>query len=732
MNKSGYMSGLEFLPVFLAIMMVIVSPLSAQPVITTTMSNSEFVGYVPDQIVVNFNSLTVLAIDKISAFQSGRTGIEHLDRLGRQLNVTSLIQRFPNAPVRYYQGHAIDLRGWFTVKFSSSLEAENCCDLYRQISGVLDAQPIGIHTVDIIPNDGFFSDQWHLDQVTDHDMDAPEAWDRQTGNPSIIVGVLDTGVRYYHKDLGGATASSTTPLNSRGNMWINTPELNAGIPNGVDNDGNGYVDDWIGWDFVTGISSGGGYFTISGEDYQTPDNNPSDFNGHGTHCAGNVSAINNNGYASSSPSGGWGDGTLQINANGVKVMALRIGYSLNYHSNEVGLVQMDFAASAFYYAANNGARIVSCSWGSSNDGGLGAAIDYFLAGGGLVFKAAGNSNDSFADYICGRSDANIISVAATDQSDLKAYFSSYGAWVDISAPGMNILSSGHDHTDPQYDYVAWMSGTSMATPLAASTAALIWSANPELTAEQVRTILFNNADDIDALNPSYAGLLGAGRVNAFSPLLDPTLPVELSSFTARFVSGQVILEWKTFSEVDNLGFEIYRSQSADSSYQPIASYQNQPALAGLGNSTIGQSYQYSDSDIRSGFLYHYILYDVDLHGQRTPHGPIQLDLRNGDNQQLVNGNMAENFILYPNYPNPFNNITVFSWQLAVSNKVELKIFNLLGQETRALISDDLPSGFHTAIWYGTDEQGRPLPSGHYFYIFQVGNSYKNGRITLQK
>ena len=96
------------------------------------------------------------------------------------------------------------------------------------------------------------------------------------------------------------------------------------------------------------------------------------------------------------------------------------------------------------------------------------------------------------------------------------------------------------------------------------------------------------------------------------------------------------------------------------------------------------------------------------------------------------GPKDDNFILYPNYPNPFNNVTVFSWQLAVSIKVELKIFNLLGQEIRTLISDDLPSGFHTAIWDGRDEQNRPLPSGHYFYIFQVGNYYKNGRITLQK
>ena len=733
MKKSRYLKHVFICCLVLIIFQIIPHPVSAQLMTSTNLSRSEFVGYVPDQIVIQLDSTILETLDMESAAQYGLTGIRHLDNIGRQFNVSNMIQRFPDAPKRYYQGRSIDLRGWFAVKFSNPGDVETCCEQYRQIPGVLDAQPIGIHTVDIIPNDGFFSQQWHLDQVTDNDIDAPEAWDRQTGNPDIIVGVMDTGVRYYHKDLGGAAASYNTPLDSRGNMWINTPELNAGIPNYVDNDGNGYVDDWIGWDFVTGVSAGGLYSFISGEDYSTPDNNPSDFNGHGTHCAGNVSAINNNGYATAAAAGGWGDGTLQINTNGVKVMALRIGYSMyTFQYGEVGLVRMDFAASAFYYASNNGAHIVSCSWGSSNSGGLGAAVDYFLAGGGLIFKAAGNDNSSAADYLCSRNDINIISVAATDQSDLKASFSNYGSWVDISAPGVDILSSYHYHADAVNDYIATMSGTSMASPIAASTAALIWSANPELTAEQVRTILFNNSDDIDDLNPAYAGQLGVGRVNAYAPLLDPTLPVELAAFTARFDSGKVILEWQTFSEIDNLGFEIFRSLGEDGSYQLIASYQNDPSLLGLGNSTTGKSYHYSDADIETGFLYRYLLYDVDLHGQRTAHGPILLDLREDDNQQQIAGSLAENFILYPNFPNPFNSATVFSWRLAVGNEVELKVFNLLGQEVRALIKDNLPTGFHTVSWDGRDDQGISLPSGHYFYYFQAGNFIRSGKVTLIK
>jgi len=321
---------------------------------------------------------------------------------------------------------------------------------------------------------------------------------------------MDTGVRYFHKDLGGSLASYSDPTNVDGNMWVNWDEKNG--VSGVDDDGNGYVDDWVGWDWVNGVIGG-----WPGEDCNIEDNDPRDFNGHGTHCAGIVAAITNNGYATSSPAGGWGNGALQPSANGVKVMALRIGWSGKYNRKEVGYVRMDFAAEAFYYAANNGAKIASCSWGCSNSGGIAAAIDYFLASGGMIFKAAGNDGTQIADYMCSRTD--IISVAATDENDCKASFSTYGTWVDISAPGVNILSLYHLHTDPVNDYVASMGGTSMATPLAASVAALIWSQNPSsLTATLVEQNLYNSADDIDSLpcNIAYSGKLGAGRINAFN------------------------------------------------------------------------------------------------------------------------------------------------------------------------------------------------------------------------
>jgi len=487
-----------------------------------------FVGYVPNEVVVHFDNSVVSQLDRKAA-PKGKLGIPALDRLGEKYGVTSIRQEFQGARREMVKGRVLDLSGWYKVKFADKVNVEAVVNEYKAIPGVIDAQPIGIHTVYATPNDGYYPDQWHLNQANDHDMDAPEAWDIETGDASVIIAILDTGVRYFHKDLGGSNASYDNPGGANGNMWINWAEKNG--TSGVDDDGNGYVDDWVGWDFVDGGSN-----CWSGEDCSTEDNDPRDFNGHGTHCAGNVAAINNNGYATSAASGGWGDGSLQPTANGVKVMACRIGWSGRYWFWEVGYVRMDFAAEALYYAADNGAKIASCSWGSSNSGGIADAIDYFLAHGGIIFKAAGNDNSQTADYMCGRSD--IVSVAATDSNDCKADFSDYGTWVDICAPGTGIWSLYHDHTDPQSDYVASLDGTSMATPLAASVAALIWSQNPSWSASQVEQQLYDSADDIDGLscNSSYSGKLGAGRINAFNAVnIGPPPPV--ADFSASPTSG---------------------------------------------------------------------------------------------------------------------------------------------------------------------------------------------------
>jgi subtilisin family serine protease len=140
---------------------------------------------------------------------------------------------------------------------------------------------VGIHPVALIPNDGGFSSQWHHQQASDHDIDTPAAWDVETGDSAVIIAIVDTGVLWSHPDLGGQSPYTN------GNIWTNWSEQNG--TTGVDDDENGYIDDYRGWDWVQ-VSG-----AWPGEDATTPDNNPTDFNGHGTHCAGIASAITNNG-----------------------------------------------------------------------------------------------------------------------------------------------------------------------------------------------------------------------------------------------------------------------------------------------------------------------------------------------------------------------------------------------------------------------------------------------------
>jgi len=488
-----------------------------------------FIGFVEGQLIVQFQDLHGKTAGISPLTGVAESGIASIDALGARFGVTAIEPLFPGAVPKQVGGRAFDLSTYHRVAFDPSLDLDAVAEAYRGDPHVVAVEPIGIHTVLATPNDGYYANQWHLNSASDHDLDAPEAWDIESGDPGVIAAILDTGVRYFHKDLGGSSASYSTPTAVDGNMWVNWGEKNGTA--GVDDDGNGFVDDWVGYDFVTGVTG-----CWSGEDCSTADNDPRDFNGHGTHCAGNVAAINNNAYATCAASGGWGNGTLQPAANGVKAMACRIGWSGSYLGQEVGYVRMDFAAQAFTYAADQGAKIASCSWGSSNSGGVATAIDYFIAHGGLIFKAAGNDGSQTADYICSRTD--VISVAALDEGDCKADFSTYGTWVDVSAPGTGIYSLYHSHSAPANDYVASMDGTSMATPIAASVAALIWSRHLDWTAAQVKAQLLATCDPVDGLscNSSYAGKLGAGRVNAHEAVNDGCV-APVANFSGTPTSG---------------------------------------------------------------------------------------------------------------------------------------------------------------------------------------------------
>ncbi len=468
--------------------------------------------YVTDVVILKFSSQfqPEITIDNGIAL----TGITEVDELNRRFMVVDMHPLFPKA----MENGSPEMAGYFRTTFIEAINLESILAAYNLLFSVEIAEPVAIHRMDFFPNDPYRTSQWALARI-----DAYQGWDITRGDPSFPVAILDTGVDWNHPDLDG-------------DVWLNT----ADPIGGGDDDGNGYTDDYRGWDFVTGVSG-----CWSGEDCSGEDNDPMDFAGHGTHVSGIAAAETNNGV-----------GICGI-AFDCSIMCLRIGWLAN---DGWAYVRMDFAAEAMYYAANEGARGANCSWGSSYTSYLANSISYASSHNVVVVSAAGNDGNSSAPYLGTRSD--VIAVAATDQTDHKASWSNYGTWVDIAAPGVSIWSTYFNNT------YAYLDGTSMSAPHVAGLAALIAAADPSLTRLQRFNLILDSAEPI---NDTYynQGLLGSGRVNVFNAVMDlggidppdPASPPN-NSFTSD--------NTPTFTWTDVDGATAYHIQiSQNSTFSPV-------------------------------------------------------------------------------------------------------------------------------------------------------------------
>ncbi len=201
---------------------------------------------------------------------------------------------------------------------------------------------------------------------------------------------------------------------------------------------------------------------------------------------------------------------------------------------------------------------------------------------------------------------------------------------------------------------------------------------------------------------------------------DTSLPVELTSFTANAGNGQVILKWSTASEVNNQGFILLRSEQQDADYSELASYRNDPALAGAGNSSHVINYHFTDRSVINGVTYWYKLVDVDMNGVRTEHGPISATPK-ANAADPADNNVPQAFFI-KNYPNPFNPSTTIAFDLSSFGEsevpVNLTIYDVAGKKVVTLFDGTLNSQMHLFTWNGKDANGRSVPSGLYFYTFR--------------
>jgi len=374
------------------------------------------------------------------------------------------------------------LRSTFLVNYEGEINVE-------KLIRILNAEN-NIDYVEQVPNYEFFytpndlqPQQWNLQKIQ-----AELAWDFTQGNSNVVLAMVDDAVLLSHQDLTSK-------------IWINPGEIPL---NGIDDDGNGYVDDVNGWDAADN------------------DNNPNPFNPtnssftHGTHCAGISAAATNSGVGISS---------IGFNTT---IMPVKIATSASQ--------SLTGAFLGVQYAIANNADVISMSWGGGAFSQTYQALfDQAYIQGIVCIAAAGNSNTTIPMYPASYN--HVISVGATDINDSRATFSNYGATIDVMAPGVGIYSSLAGSNSSYGN----LSGTSMACPLVSGLAALMLSYDPSLSPDDLETCLKSSCDNIDTQNPSYIGMIGAGRVNAFNALQClKVISADFSSDRQRVCQGGTI------------------------------------------------------------------------------------------------------------------------------------------------------------------------------------------------
>lgn len=359
----------------------------------------------------------------------------------------------------------------YRIRYSEPMDPFDVCARLMENSDVEYAVPERVHQLSYAPNDTRYSSQTWMTQ-----MKLPAAWDVTKGASTVVIAIVDSGTDWSHEDLAA-------------NIWTNTKEIPS---NGRDDDGNGFIDDTRGWDFVGNITSAEAQSGII-----RPDNDPkvtgsiNDQNGHGTVVAGCSGAVTNNAKGVASTGFNCRIIPIKVGSDNPSVRGLLRGYE------------------AIAYAADLGAHIINCSWGGAGiDPSAQDVIDYAMSKGSLVIAASGNDGRNNDNYLQSPASLDgVLSVGSCNGADRVSGFSNYGMNVDVYAPGENILST---YQPNQYRP---LTGTSFSSPLVSGIAGLVKALHPTWKPEQIAAQLRGTVDMLQGVTVDNRRLYW-GRVNA--------------------------------------------------------------------------------------------------------------------------------------------------------------------------------------------------------------------------
>ncbi len=542
----------------------------------------------------------------------------------------------------------------------------------------------GNEILENFPSDPMFDQQWALNNTgqsggtPDADVDAPEAWDITTGGATIlgdtiVIAIVDGGCDLNHEDL---------------NYWHNSNEIPG---NGIDDDNNGYIDDYRGWNA-----------------YSNNGNIPSDY--HGTHVAGITSAHGNNGLGIAGIN--WNAQVMPVAASSGTEAVVVAGYSyvlaMRARYNE-----SNGAEGAFVVATNSSFGV---DYGQPENYPIWCAMyDSMGIQGILSCAATANLNiniDELGDVPTACPSPFLISVTNTTRYDLKNNGAAYGLEsIDLGAPGTSILS-----TVPGNSY-SNLTGTSMATPEVTGAIALMYAAadsglmnnyknDPASGALQFRSYLLNGVDPIASLQGITAT---GGRLNVFNPVTEVSngvTPVELISFNAEARNNAVIINWITASELNNKGFEIERA-ALDNLTGIKSEYIKVGYISGSGSSTEKNSYSFEDKNLQPG-TYFYKLRQSDFGGQSVFSSEVKVEVK-----------APQYYSLSQNYPNPFNPATTLGFTLPERAVVTISIYNVVGELVQTAVKNTFNAGYQSV-----DFNASGLPSGVYVYRIEAKGDSK--------